>query len=81
MTLHTHKIICPNGQEVLTASLIMLKGAYMLELVGMKRRGESAYAQTKRLFNLKGNKQQVYDVFIETLKHNNILSASSVTKL
>ena len=71
--ISTAKVTCPNGQEVLIAALIMLKGALKLELVGMKRRGESAYAQTKRLFNIKGTKQEVYDTLVQTLKENGII--------
>lgn len=71
--ISTQKVICPNGQEVLVAALIMLKGAFSLELHGMTRRGESAFAQTKRLFNLKGNKQKVYDEFVKILEDNNII--------
>jgi len=73
MTMHTHKTVCPNGQEVLTAALIMLKGAFSLELVGMKRKGESAFAQAKRLFNLKGNKQSVINQYIAILEEQSIL--------
>lgn len=71
--VHTQQVKCPNGQIVLAAALIMLKGAFKLELLGMKRHGESAFAQTKRLFNLKGNKQKVYDTFIATLEENGII--------
>jgi hypothetical protein len=73
VNLQTSKVICPNGQEVFTVALIMLKGAFSLELIGLKRRGESAFAQAKRLFNLKGNKQKVYDQFIAILEENEIL--------
>lgn len=73
MDISTAKVKCPNGQEVLIAALIMLKGTLKLETVGMTRRGESAYAQTKRLFLIKGTKQQVYDTFVQTLKDHNII--------
>lgn len=71
--ISTQKIICPNGQEVLVAALILLKGALKLEVIGMKRRGESAYAQTKRLLCIKGTKQEVYDILVATLEDNNII--------
>jgi hypothetical protein len=73
VNLQTAKVTCPNGQEVFVVALIMLKGAFSLELLGMKRRGESAFAQAKRLFNLKGNKQSVYNQYIEILTSNGIL--------
>ena len=75
--LYTEKVECFNGQVVLAASLILLKGAFSLELVGLKRKGESAFAQAKRLFNLKGNKQKVYDQFISILEENEILKKKS----
>lgn len=68
------KVECPNGQVVLLPALIMLKGALKLEILGMKRRGETAYAQTKRLFLLKGSKQSVYDQYVTILKRNKIIS-------
>jgi hypothetical protein len=77
MTVHTQKVVCPNGQEVLVVALIMLKGALALECKGMKRRGESAYAQTKRLFLFKGNKQSVYNQLVECLEDNEIISKKS----
>ena len=49
--------------QVPFARLITLRSALKLELLGMKRRGRSAYAIIKEEFNLKGNKQKVYDQF------------------
>ena len=49
--------------QVPFARLITLRSALKLELLGMKRRGRSAYAIIKAEFNLKGNKQKVYDQF------------------
>lgn len=37
--------------------------ALKLELIGMKRRGRSAYIVIKEQYGLKGNKQKVYDQF------------------
>jgi uncharacterized protein (DUF2141 family) len=53
-----------------------LKGMLRLELVGMKRRGQSVYSIIKREYNFKGNKQKVFDQFckliVETAAaHNN----------
>ena len=41
--------------------LLSLKHALKLEMLGMKRRGQSVYAIVKEEFNLKGNKQKVYE--------------------
>ena len=48
----------------------MIKGALSLELKGLKRRGESAYAQAKRLYKLTGNKQTVYEKLCELYRLN-----------
>lgn len=41
----------------------VLLSALKLEIVGMKRRGPSAYSIIKKEFALKGNKQKVYEQF------------------
>ena len=41
--------------------LITLKHALKLEMLGMKRRGQSVYSIVKEEFGLKGNKQKVYN--------------------
>lgn len=71
--MSSQTVTCPNGQEVLVGALIMLKGALKLEVLGMKRRGESAYAQTKRLLQIKGTKQEVFNTLEQTLKDNGII--------
>ena len=41
-----------------------------LEILGMTRRGQSAYAIIKAETGLKGSKQKVYDKLTEILKQN-----------
>ena len=41
-----------------------------LEILGMTRRGQSAYAIIKAETGLKGSKQKVYDQLTEILKQN-----------
>jgi hypothetical protein len=53
--------------------LLTLRGALRLEVMGMKRHGRSAYALVKEEFDLKGNKQKVFDQFTEILQENNIM--------
>ena len=51
-----------------------LLSALKLETLGMKKRGKSAYAIVKEEFNLKGNKQKVYEQLekiINIMKANN----------
>jgi hypothetical protein len=52
---------------------LALKGALKLELVGLKRSGESAFSIIKREFKLKGNKQSVYNQYVELLKADGTL--------
>lgn len=55
-------------EEISAARLITLRGALKLELLGMKRRGRSAYSIIKDEFGLKGNKQSVYNQFDNIVK-------------
>ena len=48
--------------------LIVLKHGLKLELLGMQKRKPSCYSVIKDEFNLKGNKQKVYDQFCELIK-------------
>ena len=41
--------------------LLSLKHALKLEMLGMKRRGQSVYSIVKEELNLKGNKKTVYN--------------------
>ena len=61
-------------EQIDAARLITLRGALKLELLGMKRRGRSAYAIIKDEFGLKGNKQSVYNQFDEIV--NDITGAN-----
>lgn len=48
-----------NPAAIALFRLKALKGALKLEILGMKRKGRSAYAITKEEFGFKGNKQKV----------------------
>ena len=57
--------------------LCTLKSALKLEILGMKRRGQSVYSIIKEEFGLKGNKQRVFEQFsakVEALKMMNALN-------
>ena len=57
--------------------LCTLKSALKLEILGMKRRGQSVYSIIKNEFDLKGNKQRVFEQFsakVEALKAMNELN-------
>lgn len=51
------------GKEIERYRLNVLLSALKLETLGLKRRGPSVYSIIKREFNLKGNRQSVYDQF------------------
>lgn len=57
-------IIITGKENIANVRLITLRSALKLELLGIKaRRGFSAYKTIKEEFNLKGNKQKVFDQF------------------
>lgn len=69
-------VIVTSPQQIQAFRLLALKGAFTLELKGLRRsrRGPSAYAIVKREFSLTGGKQAVYDAFISILKERGILA-------
>ena len=48
-------------KEIALFRIKSLRGALKLEILGMKRRGRSAYSIVKEEFGLKGNKQKVLE--------------------
>ena len=50
-------------------NLLVLRSALKLEMEGLKiSRGKTAYSAIKHLFNLKGNRQKVLDIFNEIIE-------------
>jgi len=49
------------GDQVTSYRAKVLLAALKLECLGMTRRGPSVYSTVKREYNLKGNKQSVYN--------------------
>jgi hypothetical protein len=68
------EIVIDTPEGIQAFRLLALKGRLKLELAGLGFRGPSAFAMVKREFNLKGNKQSVYDQYVQMLKDRNILS-------
>tara|TARA_Y100000310_G_C20489838_1_gene718645 strand:- start:774 stop:980 length:207 start_codon:yes stop_codon:yes gene_type:complete len=66
-------MILNTPEQIDAFRLITIWGALRLELMGMKRRGRSAYSIVKEEFGLKGNKHKVFDQFTDILKENNIM--------
>lgn len=51
------------SEDINKFRLLTLKSALKLEIVGMRRRGRSAYTIIKQEFNLKGSKTKVLEQF------------------
>ena len=52
--------------------LLQMKSAIALEIKGLKHSRGSVYALVKKEFNLKGNKQKVYDQLCNIIKTRSI---------
>ena len=61
-------IVADTPDKIEMFRLLALRGALKLELVGMCRRGASAYSVIKRDYGFKGNKQRVLDQFEEYIR-------------
>ena len=58
-----------SGKENITlAQMLARKGALRLELMGLKRRGQSVYSIIKQAHGLRGNKQSVYTQYCELVE-------------
>ena len=56
------------GRNIDRFRLLVLKHGLMMEIKGMRKKRPSCYSVIKKEFNLKGNKQKVYDMFCELIK-------------
>ena len=56
-------IVANTPDKIEMFRLLALRGALKLELVGMRRRGPSAYSIIKSQYGFKGSKQRVLDQF------------------
>ena len=61
-------IVITGADKIRVARLITLKHALSLEIKGLGRHGRSVYSIVKEEFGLKGNKQKVYDQFVELVE-------------
>lgn len=62
--------ILDTPEQIALFRLSALHKMLRLEIKGMKRRGQSAYAIIKQETGLKGNRQKVYDQLTELLKNS-----------
>ena len=62
-------IIADTPQKIELYQMLILRSALKLEMLGLKMsRGRTAYSAIKHLFNIKGNRQKVLDIFNEIIK-------------
>tara|TARA_R100001086_G_scaffold246876_1_gene179875 strand:+ start:1891 stop:2106 length:216 start_codon:yes stop_codon:yes gene_type:complete len=57
--------------------LLQLKSRLKLEMVGLKSRGQSAYAILKSKYGYRGSRQKVYDHFVMDLKEIGVLKENA----
>lgn len=60
-------MIIDSQHEIELYRLLVLKSALKMEILGMKRRGKSAYSIIKEELNIKGNRQKVLKQLEEIL--------------
>ena len=62
-------MIIDKPEQIELYQMLVLRSALKLEMLGMKMsRGNTAYSAIKHLFNLKGNRQKVLDMFNEIIE-------------
>ena len=62
-------IIADTPQKIELYQMLVLRSALKLEMLGLKMsKGRTAYSAIKHLFNLKGNRQKVFDTFNEIIE-------------
>ena len=62
-------IIADTPYKIELWNLLVLRSALKLEMEGLKiSRGRTAYSAIKHLFNIKGNRQKVLDIFNEIIE-------------
>ena len=61
-------IILETPEQIAMFRLLSLKSALKLECLGMKRRGQSAYAIVKAEYGFKGNKKSVLEQMEQIIK-------------
>ena len=60
-------MIIDSQHEIELYRLLVLKSALKMEILGMKRRGRSAYSIIKEELNIKGNRQKILKQLEEIL--------------
>jgi len=62
-------IVADTPQKIELYQMLVLRSALKLEMLGMKiSKGRTAYSAIKKMFNLKGSRQKVFDIFSEIIE-------------
>ena len=62
-------IIADTPQQIELYQMLVLRSALKLEMLGLKTRARrTAYSAIKKMFNLKGSRQKVLDMFNEIIE-------------
>ena len=62
-------MIIDKPEQIALYQMLVLRSALKLEMLDMKMsRGKTAYSAIKHLFNIKGSRQKVLDIFNEIIK-------------
>ena len=56
------------GSQIPIAQMLARKSALRLELMGLKKRGQSVYSIVKQAHGLRGNKESVYVQYCELVE-------------
>lgn len=66
-------LVANTPEQINAVGLLGIKFRLKVELAGMKFKGGSTFAAVKKRFGFKGNKQKIYDQFVEYLRKEGIL--------
>ena len=62
-------MIIDKPEQIDMYQMLVLRKALELEMKGLRMsRGRTAYSAIKHLFNIKGNRQKVFDIFNEMIE-------------
>ena len=62
-------MIIDKPEQIALYQMLVLRSALKLEMLGLKMsKGRTAYSAIKHIFNLKGSRQKVLDIFNEIIK-------------
>ena len=62
-------MIIDKPEQIALYQMLVLRSALKLEMLGLKMsKGRTAYSAIKQMFNLKGSRQKVLNIFNEIIK-------------